>query len=103
MNEIKCGRLGMHTISDCADRAAIVIAESSKPRAVCLSPDGHVTVESPGGVVEEDLVGVYAPRPGRFALWQLISEDLLATKVERNIVGGKNHRHRVKKSQRHAA
>jgi hypothetical protein len=100
MNEIKCGRIGANTLNDCADRAAQVIADFSKPRAVCLAPDGQVTVEAPTQVIPDDLVGVYAPKTAPLALLRLIHDDLCEAQAERGITGGRNQRHRVEKFQR---
>lgn len=95
MSEIKCGRIGLHTISRCADKAANAIAELLTPHAVCLEPDGHVTVEAVAHAIPDDLVGVYAPQRGVFALWGQIEGDLRCAAVERHICGGTKQRVRV--------
>lgn len=102
MNERKCGRLGKLVISECADRAAAFITEYVTPRAVCLAPDGNVTVESPEHVILCDLVGVYRPL-GRIDLWRMISDDLAVAVRERKIAGGTGHKHRVKHGVKRAA
>lgn len=103
MNERPCGRLGQHTISHCADKAAHIIGEYSIPRAVCLSPEGQVTVENPEHAIPEELVGVYSTGGSHFELWRWISDDLLEAKTQRGVTGGTNHRHRVPNSVRRVA
>lgn len=95
MNERRCGRLGQHTISHCADRAARIICDYNIPRAVCLDPDGRVTVEAIDDAIPDEMVGVYDGSGGQFELWRMISDDLLAAKTERGVVGGSYHRHRA--------
>ncbi len=95
MTEQVVGRIGKHTLSYCADRAAESIMEFQSPRAVCLDPDGIVTVEFPGAVILDEVVGVYTQELGRFALWRLIEEDLRESVRLRRIEGGTYHRHRV--------
>jgi hypothetical protein len=95
MNERPCGRIGIHTISQCADKAARIISEYKIPRAVCLSPDGFVTVENPAHVIDEELVGVYTAGDSLFGLWRQLSDDLLASARERKVTGGRNQMHRV--------
>lgn len=80
-----CGRLGRQTAIEVADRAALCLAEFKKPRAVCLDPEGRVTVESAKNCAEEDLVGVYDPQRGRFELWKQIHDDLAHSAAERGI------------------
>ena len=95
MNERNCGRLGKHTVTSCADRAAEVITEYSIPRAVCLAPDGNVTVEAPDDAILDEMVGVYTPDTGRMLLWRRIQEDLDFAVIQRRIKGGTNHKHRA--------
>lgn len=102
MNERPCGRIGMHTISQCADKAANIISEYKIARAVCLSPDGFVTVEAPSHVLDDELVGVYTAGDSLFGLWRQLSDDLLASARERKISGGTHHRHRVPPAKRAA-
>lgn len=100
MNERPCGRLGQHAISHCADRAAHIIGEYTIPRAVCLAPDGQVTVENPDHAIDDEIVGVYRFEGSVFALWRQVSDDLLVSQAERRIKGGTNHRHRVPPARR---
>jgi hypothetical protein len=95
MTEHACGRIGLVTVSAAADRAAERIAEAASPRAVCLAPDGSVTVERADYAIPDELVGVYRPREGRFKLWGMIEADLMEAMKERRITGGCNQRYRV--------
>lgn len=103
MSERKCGRIGMHTISHCADKAAEHVMASTVAVAVCLAPDGHVTVESVPQAIPDEMTGVYNRDLGQFALWALIESDLRVDAVARGIRGGTGHRHRVKTGLRRAA
>lgn len=99
MVEVACGRIGMHPIGACAERAAEAVAELAPVQAaVCLSPDGFVTVESVTQAIATDLVGVYQRRPGKVTqlqLWGMIGADLVCAAQERGIRGGRSQRHRV--------
>lgn len=103
MAEHKCGRLGLHTISRCADKAANTIAELLTPHAVCLAPDGHVTVEPVADAIPDDLVGVYSRKLGVFALWGQIEGDIRCAANERHICGGTRQRQRTRGNTRRAA
>ena len=103
MSEIKCGRIGLHTISRCADKAAHAIIEYLVPKAVCLSPDGHVTVEPVADAIPDDLVGAYTRKLGVFALWGQIETDLRCAANERHICGGTRQRQRTRGNTRRAA
>lgn len=95
MTESTCGRIGRNTLSYCADRAAAAIMAAGKARAVCLDPDGLVTAEPIAGAIEDEIVGVYTPDVGQFALWRQIEVDLRESVRLRKIDGGSYHRHRV--------
>ncbi|NID14330.1 hypothetical protein [Luteibacter yeojuensis] len=95
MTEQVVGRIGKNTLSYCADRAAEAIMEFKTPRAVCLDPDGLVTVEFPAGAIPDEMVGVYTQELGRFALWRQIEDDLRECVRLRRIEGGAYQRHRV--------
>ncbi|KAF1045649.1 hypothetical protein [Xylophilus sp.] len=95
MNERNCGRLGKHTVSSCAERAAAFVVEYAVARAVCIAPDGTVTVEAPDHVIDNELVGVYTAERGHFELWRQISIDLDETVRERRIAGGTHYKHRA--------
>ena len=99
--ETACGRIGLQPITKCADRAAEVIANAREKLAVCLSPEGFVTVEAIEHAILAEMVDVYAP-DSAFRLWGQIETDLAAACKERGITGGRGHRHRVI-SQRRAA
>lgn len=62
------------------------ICQCSGPMAVCLDPDGFVTVEPARGAIDDEIVGVYAPELGRFELYRRIREDLLFAIGERKAV-----------------
>lgn len=84
-NEQGCGRLGRNSISEIADKAGRLVLDYRVPRAVCLDPEGRVTVESPNDAIEDDLVGVYSQAPGLLALWRTIDEDLRFAAEQRGI------------------
>lgn len=96
MPEYTCGRLGLHAISICADKAANTIVELSTPHAVCLAKDGHVTVEPVAQAIPDELVGVYSRKPGVFELWCQIEADLQCAAKERRIIGGTRQRNRTR-------
>lgn len=100
MVEVFCGRIGMHAISTCAERAASAVADLAPVRCVvCLSPDGFVTVESIDQAIPEDIVGVYVwarAEITQLALWGLIDDDLITTVRQRGIRGGTAQRHYVR-------
>ncbi|HEV2608499.1 MAG TPA: hypothetical protein VGV14_19535 [Rhodanobacter sp.] len=100
--EHPCGRIGLQPITKCADRAAEVIASAREKLAVCLSPEGFVTVEAIEHAILAEMVDVYMPSDGWFVLWASIEDDLAAACKERGITGGRGHRHRVM-SERRAA
>jgi hypothetical protein len=99
--EHPCGRIGLQPITKCADRAAEVISNAREKLAVCLSPEGFVTVEAIEHAILAEMVDVYSPG-SQFALWRQIETDLTDACQERGITGGRGHRHRVI-SQRRAA
>jgi hypothetical protein len=101
-NEVQCGRIGFTSVSDCAERAAIVIREFRTPRAVCLSSDGFVTVEAVRQAIPDELVGVYTQK-SQVELWLQLSDDIAATMQERGIRGGRSQRNRVANVKRRAA
>jgi len=99
--ETPCGRIGLITLSECAERAAEAVASARVKLAVCLDPNGFVTVEAIEHAILVDLVDVY-DRGNQLALWRQIETDLAAACKERGITGGRGHRHRVM-GQRRAA
>ena len=99
--EHPCGRIGFATVSDCAERAAGIVCHVKTPQAVCLSPDGFVTVEAIEHAIPDDIVGVYTARSS-VELWLQITDDLFVSMQERGITGGRGHRHRVMGERRAA-
>jgi hypothetical protein len=79
------GRLGKQSASELADRAARVIVDAPRERALCLGPDGTVSIESVAQAIPDELVGVYTKAPGLLALWRQIYDDLRAAITERGI------------------
>ena len=74
--QINCGSVVKLPIGEVADRAARALLGFSAPRALCIDPEGRVTVESPASACECDLVGVYEPAKGLLALSRMIIDDL---------------------------
>lgn len=71
------GKIGRMPIDTIADRAAEQLTRPrAVARAVCLDPDGRVTIEAYGNAVPDDVVGVYDRTPGRMGLWRQIRDDL---------------------------
>lgn len=85
MTELVCGHLATKEISEIADAAARRVIETSQRRAVCLSPEGRVTVETLGVCVDDDIVGVYTKAPDLMALWRQIEGDLREAARERGL------------------
>lgn len=84
-NDRPIGRLGRQSASEIADRAARIVVDASTPRALCLAPDGSVTVESVKQAIPDDIVGVYTGAPGLMGLWRLMYDDLRVAISERRI------------------
>ncbi|MBO9717479.1 MAG: hypothetical protein J7507_11905 [Pseudoxanthomonas sp.] len=94
------GKLGVSPLSALADACAEHIGRARQRWAVCISPDGHVTLEHPDHVVPDDLAGVYAPGQTRWGLWRQIEEDMKAHVAQRPIVrGARRQVHRGPKVQ----
>ena len=81
------GRVGRYTTPAIAERAVDIVLTRTRPVAVCVDPDGRVTVESLAEAVDEDIVGVYAPATGFTALYRSIRDDLALTVEQRGITG----------------
>ncbi|HEY1142277.1 MAG TPA: hypothetical protein VGE88_19040 [Lysobacter sp.] len=79
------GRLGKQSASELAGRAARIIVDAPRERAVCLAPDGTTSIESVAQAIPDELVGVYTKAPGLLALWRQIYDDLRAAITERGI------------------
>ncbi len=76
------GNLFTRPLSALADEAASRVTRANGPRAVCISPEGQVTVEKPDEAVEEDIVGTYRSAC-RLDLWRQIADDMAAHMAER--------------------
>ena len=74
--EIQCGSIAKLPVGEVADRAARAILAFTNPRAVCMDPEGRVSIEYAKHAAECDLVGVYAPSLGLLGLSRMIIEDL---------------------------
>lgn len=85
MTEHVCGHLATKPPSEIADAAARRVMETNKPRAVCVSPEGRVTVETLAVCVEDDIVGVYTKAPGLLSLTRQIAGDLQHAIKERGL------------------
>lgn len=95
MSERVCGRISKVAINKIAHRCTLEILDFVGPRAVCLAPDGEVTVETPETCVETDLVGTYTADTGLLELWRLIDGDIREAAAERGIEGKPKHSTRV--------
>ena len=98
-----CGRIGLNSVGDCAHRCAIIIYESNTKRAVCLSPDGFVTVESVSTSIPDEQVGIYDQSLPEYVLWGYIESDLVFAQGKRGIKGGRDKRRYVSTKTRKAA
>lgn len=85
-SERPLGKIGLQSVSDLADRAAERIRRAKRPRAVCVSPDGYVTVEPAGHAMPDDIAGTYSPDTQRLDLWRLITEDMQQLIADRPVV-----------------
>jgi hypothetical protein len=95
MTDTICGRVGRDVVSAIADRAAAVISERRGAWAVCLAPDGFVTVENPAHVIPEDWLGTWNKELGRIGLWREIEDELKDAIEARGIKGEIKYRKRV--------
>lgn len=86
-NPYSAGRIGRDEAREIAERATDYIMGRTKPQAVCLDPDGRVTVEPVAEAVEEDIVGVYTRTPGLIALYREVRDNLVFCVEERGITG----------------
>lgn len=81
------GRIGQRPNNEIAERAVDYIMGVKKPQAVCLDPDGRVTVEPVREAVEEDIVGVFDRSLGLIALYREVRDNLAFCVEERGITG----------------
>ena len=79
---ISCGSVLRLPVGDVATRCAEAIVGYSTERAVCMDPQGRVSVESVSEGADPDLVGVYSPRLGLLELYRLIRDELVEVKRE---------------------
>ncbi|MCD9046793.1 hypothetical protein [Luteimonas sp. MHLX1A] len=71
------GVLRSRSMTAIAERAAAHIADASMPLAVCLDPEGRVTVEAPDDAAETDIIGVYSAASGLLPLYRALRDDLV--------------------------
>ena len=84
--DIYCGSVATeNSINSLADRTARAVLLFDSPRAVCMAPDGALSVESPDTALEDDLVGVYRPEEGILGLTRLIRDDIAEEAVRRRL------------------
>lgn len=81
--DIQCGSLRWRSSKDCAERAVIAMKTFKSDRALCVDPQGRVTVENPKSVCEYDLIGVYDVKRPLMELYRELKEDLEAEAVSR--------------------
>lgn len=82
-SEFLAGRISSRKITDIAERAATRIVDLATPLAVCLDPEGRVTVEAPDDAAEDDIVGVYNASVGMLSLYKNVRDDLSEVARER--------------------
>lgn len=81
------GKLGVSPLDAIAYKAADTIRRARGPRALCVDPQGHVTVEKWDDAVPEDIVGHFDRSAGWPALELLVRDELKAVAVERRARG----------------
>lgn len=101
MSDEHIGTLARLTCEQLAERAAERIMELSKPHAVCIDPDGRVTIEPYDRAVFEDVVGVYSRDLGLIPLYREVRDNLAYVIEQRGITG--QRRRRYVASERRAA
>jgi len=101
MAEIKVGTLANYSVRELAERAAERLMELTKPHAVCIDPDGRVTIEPYDRAVFEDVVGVYSRDLGLIPLYREVRDTLAYVIEQRGITG--QRRRRYVTSERRAA
>lgn len=79
---VSCGSILRLPVGQVAERCAEAIVGYSTERAVCMNPQGRVSVESVSDGADPDLVGVYSPRLGLLELYRLIRDELVEAKRE---------------------
>lgn len=81
--EIQCGSLRWRSSKDCAERVVIAMKTFQSDRALCVDPQGRVTVENPKSVCEYDLLAVYVVSRPLMELYREIRDELEAHAQER--------------------
>jgi hypothetical protein len=99
--EVQVGTLANYDVRQLADRAVERLMELSKPHAVCIDPDGRVTIEPYDTAVFEDVVGVYSRDLGLIPLYREVRDTLAYVIEQRGITG--QRRRRYVTSERRAA
>lgn len=78
MSDNRIGTLARLDYKTLAERAADVVMAAKGPRAVCLDPEGLVTVENPDHAVPDEILGTYDKRPGLLEVYRSIRDNLAA-------------------------
>jgi hypothetical protein len=81
-NNNHIGKVGVLPIDTLADKCAERIMASRNTWAVCIAPDGVVTLERYDEAVPDEIVGNYDRAAGRLNLWRMIRDDMRATVEE---------------------
>ncbi|NLA67197.1 MAG: hypothetical protein GX856_02915 [Gammaproteobacteria bacterium] len=95
--DVRVGTLSRFSARELADRAAERVMERQAPLALCLSPEGRVTLESYADAVFEDVVGVYSRDAGLIGLYRSIRDDL-AHEIEARGITGRIERRYVRRA-----
>lgn len=77
------GRIGRVPLEILAQRASNVIRGYAGPRAVCVAPDGEVTIELFDHAIPDEVIGNFDKTAGWPALDRLIRDELAAVAVAR--------------------
>ena len=77
------GKLSVSPVEDIASKVAIAIRRARGPRAVCVDPQGRVTVERWADAVPADIVGHFDRSAGWPDLDLLVRDELQAAMAER--------------------
>lgn len=78
MSDEHVGTLARLTCNQLAERAADELMTRRTPYAVCMSPEGAVTLERPHEAVIDDIVGVFDRKLGLIPLYREIRDNLAA-------------------------
>lgn len=91
--EVQVGTLANYDVRQLADRTVERLMELSKPHAVCIDPDGRVTIEPYDTAVFEDVVGVYSRDLGLIPLYREVRDTLAYVIEQRGITGQRRRRY----------